>query len=102
MQFKPLVTGLEKCLTFCQLRLATLPVVMPRDGFRAQQQMQIVVPCQQCLLDPRRAIAEQCATPENIAQEMRIENQQWWLLGACLIFPSQLALCYRRDVFIAR
>ncbi|MNE53075.1 hypothetical protein D3C80_1477810 [compost metagenome] len=37
MQVKPLAAGLEKRLAFCQLRLATLAVVMPGHGFRAQQ-----------------------------------------------------------------
>ncbi|MNY67610.1 hypothetical protein D3C86_2052290 [compost metagenome] len=37
VQVKPLAAGLEKRLAFRQLRLATLPVVMPGHGFRAQQ-----------------------------------------------------------------
>ncbi|MNF79560.1 hypothetical protein D3C84_617740 [compost metagenome] len=101
MQVKPLAAGLEKRLAFCQLRLATLPIVVPGHGFRAQQQMQVVVPYLQCLLDPHRASAKQGAAPKDVAQQMRIENQQGRLLGPRLIFPRQLAKCYRCDVFVA-
>ena len=76
MQVKPLAAGLEKRLAFCQLRLATLPIVMPGNAFRAEQQVQVVMPRQQRLLDPWRAIAKQRVTPEDIAQQVRIENQQ--------------------------
>lgn len=94
VQVKPLAAGLEKRLAFCQLRLATLPVVMPGHGFRAQQQMQVVVPCQQCLLDPCRTSAKQGLAPEDVTQQVSVENQQMRLPGACLVLPSQLAMCY--------
>jgi hypothetical protein len=52
---QPLPAGVEKRQTLAQLRLATLSVAGPVHAFGRQQQVQVVVPGQQLLLDPRWA-----------------------------------------------
>src|SRR5471032_3365864 len=91
MLCQPSVGGIEKGSTLIKRGLAPLTIVRPVDLLRREQQVQVVVSGQQRLLDPGRAVAEQGLAPENIAQQMCIQNQQAWLPGPGLVFPLQLA-----------
>ncbi|MNF12449.1 hypothetical protein D3C80_2139340 [compost metagenome] len=46
VQGKPGFAGLKKCQALGQFRLTALPIVIPGDGLGAEQQMQVVMPCQ--------------------------------------------------------
>ncbi|MNE56990.1 hypothetical protein D3C80_1519340 [compost metagenome] len=64
--------------------------------------MQVVMACPQLGFQPVGAIVEQLAAPEDVAEQVRVEDQQGRRLGACLVFPIELATGDSRDVGIAR
>ena len=91
MSAQPSLDRLEKRQPLCQLGLATQTVAGPFDLLRAQQQVQVVMTGQQRRLEPLRAIAEQGLAPEDVAQQVGVEDQQRRPLGTCRVFPGQLA-----------
>ncbi|KPC33615.1 Unknown protein sequence [Pseudomonas syringae pv. cilantro] len=102
MTVEPFAAGVEERLALAQRRLAALAVADPVHTLWRQQQVQVVGPVQQLLFDPRRAIAEQGAAPEHIAQQMGVENQQLRSACPCSVLPGQLTLSDGRDVAVKR
>ena len=60
--------------------------------------MQVVVPGQQFVVEPRRVVAEQGLAPQFVGQQVRVEDQQVRLFGAGGVFPGQLATSDGRNV----
>ena len=50
--------------------------------------MQVVVALKQGLLDPGRAVAKQRLAPEQITQQVGVENQQFGARRSSLVFPG--------------
>ncbi len=100
MASQPLPAGVEKGLALAQVGLAALPVADPFHAFGGQQQVHVVGSAQQLLFDPRRAIAEQGAAPEQVAQQVRIKNQQAGQRSTCSVFPGQLTLSNGRNITV--
>ena len=63
--------------------------------------MQVVTARQQFAFQPVGAVVEQLAAPEDVAEHMRIEDQQGRRFGTCLVFPLELATGDCRNVGVA-
>ena len=61
----------------------------------------MVITFEQGVLNPGGAITKQLLTPEHIAQQVSIENQQLGPRRSGLVFPGQLALSDCADVGVA-
>lgn len=75
----PLQPGLAfavEGLALRQFRLAALAVGAPGHAFRREQQVQVVAPPQQGGFEPVRTVAEENPAPEDVAQQVGIEDQQ--------------------------
>ncbi|MNY40684.1 hypothetical protein D3C86_1754420 [compost metagenome] len=64
--------------------------------------MQIILPGQQRLFDPDRALAKQGPAPEDVAQQVSVEQQQPRLSCAGPVLPLQLSAGNGRNVGQAR
>ena len=75
MPLQPVQAVVEKALAVAQFGLAALAIGNPIHALRAQQQVQVVMPRQQRLFQPGRAVAEQGVAPEHVAEQVSVENQ---------------------------
>lgn len=89
----PLQPGLAfavEGLALRQFRLAALAVGAPGHAFRREQQVQVVAPPQQGGFEPVRTVAEENPAPEDVAQQVGIEDQQRRPFRASGVLPGQL------------
>ena len=75
MLMHPVQALLEKRATILQFRLAALAIGRPLHIFGGEQQVQVVMTCQQLIVEPRRVVAEQGLAPQLVGEQMGVENQ---------------------------